>query len=336
MSKSILKTVGLCLLAAFAASCIPATKYKDLKTKSTNYLNERDALKRENLTLSMNNEEMKAMMEGIEKEIRQAERDLEQKKQEIRELQRNYNSMEQNYADLQNAQEELIRGNVKETTRLLRELQQAQTDLQSKENELRELERSLNAKKAGLDELTYELEKRNERLVELEQILANQKAAVSQLKDRVSQALYGFENDGLTVTQRNGKVYVSLDEQLLFKTGSWSIDSKGAQAIKKLAGVLEQNRDINVMIEGHTDDVPYNGSGQLKDNWDLSVKRATTVVRLLLESGNIDPSRLTASGRSEYVPVDPAKSDAARQKNRRTEIILTPKLDELFKVLGSN
>ena len=171
-------------------------------------------------------------------------------------------------------------------------------------------------------------------MAELEKILDAQKKIVQDLKNKVSEALLGFENNGLTVTMKNGKVYVSLDEKLLFKSASWDIDANGKNAFKKLAGVLEKNPDIQVTIEGHTDNVPYNpGSGQLKDNWDLSVKRATTVVRVLLEGSKIDAKRLTASGRSEYLPVDERNTQDARQKNRRTEIVLTPDLTELYRLI---
>ena len=239
------------------------------------------------------------------------------------------------YDDLQKAQEELIRGNVKETQKLLGELQEAQKTLQDKENLLRQLEENLDMKKASLDELTFELEKRNERLLELERVLDAQKRIAQDLKNKVSEALLGFENNGLTVTMKDGKVYVSLDEQLLFKSGSWEIDQKGRSALQNLAGVLERNPDIQISIEGHTDNVPYKGSGQLLDNWDLSVKRATTVVRVLLSSSNIDPKRLTASGRSEYVPVDPSNTTTARQRNRRTEVVLTPDLSSLYDIINS-
>jgi chemotaxis protein MotB len=143
----------------------------------------------------------------------------------------------------------------------------------------------------------------------------------------------GFENQGLAVTQKNGKVYVSLEEKLLFKSGSTVVDPKGAAALKKLSGVLEQNPDINVMIEGHTDDVPVIAGSTYKDNWDLSVLRATSIVRILLDGSKINPERLTTAGRSQYQPVEPAKTAESRQKNRRTEIILSPKLDELYKLV---
>jgi chemotaxis protein MotB len=169
----------------------------------------------------------------------------------------------------------------------------------------------------------------------MEKILDAQKRIVQDLKAKVSEALMGFENNGLTVSMKNGKVYVSLDEKLLFKSASWDIDANGRNALKKLAGVLERNPDIQVTIEGHTDNVPYNpGSGQLKDNWDLSVKRATTVVRVLLEGSKIDAKRLTASGRSQYVPVDQNNTSEAKQKNRRTDIVLTPDLTELYQLIN--
>jgi chemotaxis protein MotB len=126
---------------------------------------------------------------------------------------------------------------------------------------------------------------------------------------------------------------VSLDEKLLFKSGSIVVDPAGVNALKRLATILEQNPDINITIEGHTDNVPLTTSPSMKDNWDLSVKRATSIVRILLEGGRIAPSRLTAAGRGEFIPVEAANTPTARQKNRRTEIILTPKLDELYQII---
>ena len=155
------------------------------------------------------------------------------------------------------------------------------------------------------------------------------------MKEKIKQALQGFDGSGLTVFEKNGKVYVSMEEKLLFASGSFQIDQRGQEALKKLAGVLAMDPDINISIEGHTDNVPYKSAStaQIKDNWDLSVMRATTVVKTLLASGNIDPQRLTACGKGEYVPLDQADTKEARAKNRRTEIILTPKLDALFEIL---
>ena len=131
-------------------------------------------------------------------------------------------------------------------------------------------------------------------------------------------------------------MYVSLDESLLFASGKTAVEPKGVEALKNVAKVLEQNTDINIVVEGHTDDVPMKGTGDIKDNWDLSVMRATSVTKILLQGANINPTRITSAGRGEFFPIDAAKTPEARKKNRRTEIILTPKLDELLKVLGNN
>jgi chemotaxis protein MotB len=174
------------------------------------------------------------------------------------------------------------------------------------------------------------------KLVELQNALNNQKDAVESLKGKLNMALRGFYDQGLTVNEKNGKIYVSLEEQLLFKTGSYSVDPKGQEAIKKLSEVLASNKEIDIMVEGHTDDVPLNGAGQIRDNWDLSVLRSTAVTRILLSNQAIDPKRIISSGRGEFVPLDPKKTPEARKKNRRTEIILTPNLSEVLKLIQSN
>ena len=171
---------------------------------------------------------------------------------------------------------------------------------------------------------------------ELEAVLARKDSAVLALKAKVQDALLGFENNGLTIEQKNGKVYVSLDESLLFASGKYDIEKKGKEALNSLGAVLEKNSDVNVLVEGHTDNVPYNGSGILKDNWDLSVKRATSVVKIILEKNDINAQRLTAAGRADYIPIASNDTKEGRAANRRTEIILTPKLDELMKLLESN
>lgn len=323
------------LTALFTFSCVPGKKYKTLQDTSRQYMDERDQFKADNIGLEMSNRELEAKITVLEKQFGTVKEEITKASTERDKAVDEYNKISSKYTELQSAQEDLIRGNVKETQDLLAELQTAQKNLQEKENIMRQLEQNLDTKKSSLDELTFELEKRNARLVELEKILDTQKRIALDLKNKVSEALLGFENNGLTVTNKDGKVYVSLDEKLLFKTASWDIDANGKAALKKLAGVLERNPDIQVTIEGHTDNVPYKPSAsELQDNWDLSVKRATTVVRVLLEGSRIDPKRLTAAGRSEYLPVDSRNTSDARQKNRRTEVVLTPDLSELYKLIN--
>ena len=335
MKRSVFYIPGFCVLIIFSVSCVSGKKFSSLQDTSKQFMNERDAFKTDNIELEMQNKELNAKMASLEKGMDTIKLEISSAQSDRDKAVEDYNRISSKYTELQNAQEDLIKGNVKETQKLLTELQDAQANLQKKEDLLRQLEQNLDTKKASLDELTFELEKRNARLAELEKILDAQKKIVQDLKSKVSEALLGFENNGLTVTMKNGKVYVSLDEKLLFKSASWDIDANGKNALKKLAGVLEKNPDIQVTIEGHTDNVPYNpGNSQLKDNWDLSVKRATTVIRVLLEGSRIDAKRLTASGRSQYLPVDDRNTTDARQKNRRTEIILTPDLTELYNLIN--
>jgi len=334
MNKSVLQIFGTIFIVIFSVSCVSGKKFASLQDTSKQFMNERDAFKTDNIGLQMQNKELELKITNLEKEMSKVKQDITTAESSRDKALEDYNKISGRYSELQNAQEDLIKGNVKETQKLLTELQAAQQNLQKKEDLLRQLEQTLDTKKASLDEMTFELEKKNARMAELEKILDAQKSIVQDLKNKVSEALLGFENNGLTITMKNGKVYVSLEEKLLFKSASYDIDVNGKNALKKLAGVLEKNPDIQITIEGHTDNVPYNpGSGQLKDNWDLSVKRATTVVRVLLEGTRIDAKRLTASGRSQYMPIDENNSADARQKNRRTEIVLTPDLTELYRLI---
>ena len=209
------------------------------------------------------------------------------------------------YNQLQERYERYLADNSAEATRMLHELQQTQIKLQERENNI----------------------------AELEQMLRNREAALAAIRQKVANALLGFEGNGLTVSQRDGKVYVSMDEKLLFRSGSFDIEPTGVQAVRELGHVLAQNPDINVLVEGHTDNVPYRSNGHLLDNLDLSAKRATTVTRLLLENKGIDPVRILSAGRGEYLPLDTLDTTEARQKNRRTEIILTPRIDELLRIM---
>ncbi len=326
----------LFLFAAGLASCVPAKHFQEVRQKSTTMENERDRLMAENEQLTVENTEMKSKMDKVEQEREEFVEDSIARHEEIEDLRSQVSGLKRKLADLEATHEALLQGNARETRRLLNQLQSTQEDLQKKEDRLRELEANVDEKRQDLTKMTAELEARNARLAELERILNRKDSAVNALKESVSNALMGFEGKGLSVNLKNGKVYVSLEEKLLFKSGSYDVDSRGRQALQKLASVLEDNPNVNIMIEGHTDDVPYRSGPVIKDNWDLSVMRATSVVKILLRDSRIDPRRLTAAGHGEYMPVDPAKTPEARAKNRRTEIILTPKLDELFRILESN
>ena len=205
-------------------------------------------------------------------------------------------------------------------------------------------EQALALENRRLGELRDELDKRSKRVAELENVIATKDANMRALKDAISKALTNFEGKGLTVEQRNGKVYISMENKLLFQSGSWSVGSEGRKAIQQLGSVLaenpeiailiETNPDINIMVEGHTDNVPYKGNAQLSGNWDLSTKRATAIVNILRENNAINPENLTAAGRGEFAPIDSNDTTEGKAKNRRIEVILTPQLDEISKLLN--
>ncbi|MGZ5281839.1 MAG: OmpA/MotB family protein [Bacteroidia bacterium] len=203
---------------------------------------------------------------------------------------------------------------------------------ESTTTEKKYLSGELTSREQQLQEKERLLQDREKKLKELQDLVAKQDQAVKDLRNKITNALVGFKSDELTIEMKNGKVYVSLAEKLLFKSGSASVDPKGKEAIGKLAAVLEKNPDIDIMIEGHTDNVRLI-PGKFDDNWDLSVSRATSIVRILTEDNSVDPKRVIAAGRGEFVPVVSNETTEGKARNRRTEIILSPKLDELFQIL---
>ncbi len=187
-----------------------------------------------------------------------------------------------------------------------------------------------------LENAQANLAAREKRLQEVEDAMARRDAAVKALRDKLQNALLGFNKSGLTVNIKDGKVYVSLTDKLLFSSGSIEIDERGKEALTELSKVLQTQPDINILVEGHTDNMKVTNLGQIKDNWDLSVLRSTAVVRFLTENQKLDPNRVTASGRGEIMPVEKQNTAEARSKNRRIEIILTPKLDVLYNLLNED
>ncbi len=191
----------------------------------------------------------------------------------------------------------------------------------------------INQLSGNLNKVSEDLKKREQRLKEVEEILRKRDEATNQLKAKLQQALLGFTKNGLTVEIRNGKVYVSLTDKLLFPSGSIIIDEKGKQALTQLAAVLKQQPEINIAVEGHTDSQKITNLGQIKDNWDLSVLRSTSVVRFLTEEQKIESVRMTATGKGEFQPLGSNATADSRSKNRRIEIVLSPKLDELYDLI---
>ncbi|QQL48713.1 OmpA/MotB family protein [Mucilaginibacter ginkgonis] len=220
-----------------------------------------------------------------------------------------------------------------DTMRIHAQLRELQGKYNTLNNDFNTANKNLDKTSSQVNQLSTDLQKREARLKEVEDILKRRDEATNALRAKLQQALLGFQQSGLSVDIRNGKVYVSLTDKLLFPSGSIVIDEKGKAALKQLAVVLNKETDINLSVEGHTDNKKVVNLGQIKDNWDLSVLRATSVARYLTETENIDPKRVTATGKGQFQPIDTGNTPEALARNRRIEIVLTPKLDELYNLI---
>jgi chemotaxis protein MotB len=237
------------------------------------------------------------------------------------------------YDKLTSVQEKTIANTEAENIKMLSELNKRSEELRKKELALAEKEGQIIASQNKSNKLSGDLVQREKKIKELEDAIRHKDSAVKALNTSIAAALNSYKNLGLSVTEKDGKVYVSLEEKLLFKSGSYNIDEKGKAVLLTVAKALNENPDVTIMIEGHTDNVPFNGKGTLKDNWDLSVMRATTIVKILVDEGKVDPKRILAAGRGEHMPINTDNTSEGRQANRRTEIILTPQLSEILKSL---
>lgn len=274
-----------------------------------------------------------------------------------------FNTLESRYAQLkenynrQSKTIELLREKIKEFDEKYRKKEEAllftQDSLRVKNKTLYKLQASLellkensdsalNARIADNEKLMEKIADRENQLAdriarveELERLIARQKQAMVDLKEKLSDALLNYEDKGLTLEVRDSKVYISMENKLLFKSGSWTLEVEGQRAISRLGDVLAENPDISILIEGHTDNIPYSGRGPLKGNWDLSTKRATSIVNTLLENIEILPQNLTAAGRGEYLPIATNSTIEGRAANRRIEVILSPKLDEISQIINA-
>lgn len=325
----------LILLAFTVVSCVPSRMHNELKAKKTACDKENEELKASNLQLSTKQGELTAMIDDLKNRINILQGDTSSKGQDLRNLQSNYDRINTAYQTLMKDGPNSA-SNSEATKQLIRDLQKTQEQLQKKEDELSLKAKSLKLKEDSLSMLSDDLTIKNKRLAELEQILASKDSAVKALRNSVANALLGYKDKGLTVEMKNGKVYVMMEERLLFASGSTVVDPKGVEALSDLGKVLEKNPDISIQIEGHTDNVPMKGTGEIKDNWDLSVMRATSVVKIVLANSKVNPLRLTAAGRGEFMPIDKTNTADGRKKNRRIEVILSPKLDEILKLLETH
>jgi chemotaxis protein MotB len=316
------KTLITLSIAALVIGCVSKKKFNDMSMKKSRLEAEKSSCED---TLKLAEAERNRLREQVAQLLTdnsKMQSDTTQKGSDLRRINKDYEDLSNSFEKLLKKHDRLQNYSANEADRLTKDLMKQEKDLLDASRKVEALQASLTQREA--------------RVKELEKIMADKDKAVNDLKASVSKALLSFKDKDLTVNIKNGKVYVSLAEQLLFKSGSTEVDPAGAEALKKLAAVLKEQKDVSVMVEGHTDDVPMaKGTPGIKDNWDLSVLRATSITRILTTHG-ADPKNILPAGRGENSPIAEGKTADARKKNRRTEIILTPKLDELFKVLENN
>ncbi|QED38312.1 OmpA family protein [Antarcticibacterium arcticum] len=312
------RSIVVALLAvSMFSSCVSSKVHKELQA-------EYDSLETRNQKLSNELRETRNKSEkdltSLREEYDKIKAERDRLNSELQTTRENLESLTRSYDALEANSSSAIAENSRQNRELLAELE--------------EKGKALATEQARLEKLQRDLAARSQRVDELEGLIAAKDAKMNALKTAVSNALTNFEGKGLTVEQRDGKVYVSMENKLLFSSGSWAVNTEGRKAVQQLGQVLAQNPDIAVLIEGHTDNVPYGGTGQLTDNWDLSTKRATSIVQILRENSGIDASNLTAAGRGEYAPIASNQTAEGKAKNRRIEVILTPKLDEINQLLN--
>ncbi len=314
-----IKKLSLGILVAFlSVSCVSKKVFVDLEDKYNKLQEENGELIDQNDELLTAKKEVEDSLKDLQEKYDQEVLNKETLQGEKDALNKAYEDLKKTYDLLASNSSSAMEKSAIENRKLLAQLEEKETQLMQEGARLRTLENELSLRSKKIDEL--------------ESLIAQKEAAMQALKDAVSNALKGFEGKGLTVINKDGKVYVSMENKLLFNSGSWAVGTNGKKAVEQLAEVLVDNPDIKVLIEGHTDDDPYGGS-VIKDNWDLSVKRATAIVRIL-ENQNVSPSQITAAGRGAFVPVASNETKEGKAKNRRIEIILSPNLDKVAKLLN--
>ena len=298
--KTIKQLSLLLMLAVVTVACISKKRFlEEQQAKNKAFKSLSDA-KKENKRL---NENLKALLA-----------DTTKLGEELRKIGLERKAVAEDLADLQTKYKTLEKSSKLTTDELRGELSKKETELLEKEKALKEREKTV---------------------LELRNAISKKEDALQALLDKVNKSLVDFNPDELTVEKKNGKIYVSLAEKLLFKSGRASVEAKGKEALGKLAEVLKKNLDIDIVVEGHTDNIPIK-TAIFKDNWDLSVIRATSIVRILTEDYGMLATRITPAGRGDEFPIASNETKEGRAKNRRVEIILSPKLDELLKIIEGN
>ena len=329
MKINLSSTLFVILAAVLLSSCVTQRKFDDLAAEKRQITREYDSTLKSLKETENARDQIQARLIDTEAKVAQLETDLKTAQERYDQLDKTNKDLLERYDRMIKQNEQLLASTSDEKAALTLALAEKQRLLDQRERDLYQLEVEASRKETQLDQLSTDLESRERRVKELEDAIQAKDAKLAALRDKVNQALLGFSAADLQVTEKNGKVYVSLSQNLLFSSGSKSINSAGKKAIAQVAQVLKANSDIAITVEGHTD-----SDGNPDFNWDLSVGRATTIVKELTKNG-VDPKSVTASGRGEFFPVAGNETNAGKAQNRRTEIILEPNLDALFELINN-
>lgn len=311
------------ILLLAGSGCVSTQKFNDMMAARDHFKAESERLK----LVEKENDEFKVQLRAQENRITQTTNDLTTVRLELEKSQLEYKLMSERYEAATSENSRLIARYSSDKRTYEEKLSATEDELIRKERQLKGLEETLGLQSSNLNNLRVDLEVREKRVFELEKAVAEKEAQMAQLRNSLKSALRGFSESDLSVSERNGKIYVSLSQNLLFKTGSDKVDAKGESALKQLASALKDNPGIEIIVEGHTDNV-----GGVDLNWDLSTRRATSVVKILGISG-VSPDRLMAAGRGMHQPIVPNSTEENRSRNRRTEIILSPNMDKLMEMI---
>ncbi len=304
-------SLGL-LIVTLSTSCVSKKIYNDLEKKYAELKKDYRSIEDENANLLKAKSQLELERTALNSDLEKVKSEIIKWQSDYEAASKKYDALQDSYAALEKNSNESLKANLAKNRELLEQLE---------------------AKGKSLALEQEKLDASSKRLNELEALIAAKEASMRKLKETLSKALNGFEGKGLTVEQKNGKVYVSMENKLLFKSGSWAVSPEGKNAVVEVGKVLGDNPDISVLIEGHTDDDPFGGSGPIEDNWDLSTKRATAIVAILSENKKVNKQNLTAAGRGEFSPLASNATAEGKAKNRRIEIILTPRLDAIADML---
>lgn len=321
------------LVITLLASCVTPKIHNTLIEEHEKVKQSLTNEEKKNLVFQTNLEESESKIKRLTQNIDRLKNDSAKNSEALSSVRNKYKSLSESYDLLASKNSRFMSNKAKEIKNLLEQLEQAENEIFTKEDQLNKVLKSLKVKEDELKIAQENLKQRSIRVSELEEIINKKDSLVSVLKKSISRALIGLEGEGLTIEQRNGKVYISLEEDLLFASGRYNINQNGISALNKLSNALENQQNLEILVEGHTDSIPLNGKGAIKDNWDLSVKRATSVVKVLLTNSNLLSSQFTAAGRAEFYPIASNATKEGRSANRRIEMILSPNLDDLYELL---